>query len=66
MNWFIFIHLQWFQKEFDVKLPIVAGAITPPHISDETLTVLRRELMSYRFDAILGNLEISSCKLNID
>jgi len=46
--------LHWFQKSFDVKLPIVAGAITPPHIPEESLAVLRRELMSYRFDAILG------------
>lgn len=47
-------NLQWFQKAFQVKLPIVAGAITPPHIPDESLAVLRKELMSYRFDALLG------------
>jgi len=46
--------LHWFQQQFDVKLPIVAGNITPPIIPEESLTVLRRELMSHRFDAILG------------
>jgi chaperone required for assembly of F1-ATPase len=50
--------LHWFQDEFDVKLPIVAGVIIPPEIPDETMAVIRRELMSYRFDAILGKFNM--------
>jgi chaperone required for assembly of F1-ATPase len=46
--------LQWFQSQYDIKLPIVAGAITPPDVPEQTLAVLRNQLMSYRFDALLG------------